>query len=47
MADWLRRHMVAAMSEIVAGKVPIEVETMIARDWAGTPFEGGSEAHHG
>ena len=43
VAAWLARHMVAGMGEIVAGAVAIEVETTIARDWAGTPLtEGGS-----
>jgi DNA polymerase-1 len=43
VADWLQRHMVAGMEEIVTGRVPIVVETTIARDWAGTPLaaEGG------
>jgi DNA polymerase-1 len=39
VAGWLRRHMTQAMSEIVAGKVPIEVEATIAADWAGTPLD--------
>jgi DNA polymerase-1 len=41
VADWLKTHMEAAMSAIVAGRVPIVVETRIARDWAGTPLELG------
>jgi DNA polymerase-1 len=39
VAEWLSRHMEAAMSEIVDGRVPIVVEASIARDWAGTPLE--------
>jgi DNA polymerase-1 len=39
VAGWLSRHMEAAMSEVVAGQVPIAVEATIARDWAGTPLE--------
>jgi DNA polymerase-1 len=37
--DWLRRHMTEAMSEIVQGMVPIEVEVTIGADWSGTPLE--------
>ncbi len=34
---WLTRHMVEAMREVVAERVPIAVETVIGKDWAGTP----------
>src|SRR5262249_49563254 len=37
--EWLKRHMEAGMAEAVAGKVPIQVETTIGRDWAGTPVK--------
>jgi DNA polymerase-1 len=39
-AAWMKRHMEAAMTEVVGGAVPIVAETTIARDWAGTPLEG-------
>ena len=39
VADWLTRHMVGGMEDIVHGAVPIAVEASIARDWAGTPLE--------
>jgi DNA polymerase-1 len=39
VAAWLTQHMQEAMSEIVASRVPIEVEATIAQDWAGTPPE--------
>lgn len=35
-AIWLRRHMVAAMTEVVAVQVPIVADTTIGLDWAGT-----------
>jgi DNA polymerase I len=37
-AAWMQRHMQAAMSAIVQDGVPIEVETTIGQDWAGTPL---------
>jgi len=36
-ADWLKRHMTMAMTEIIGDAVPVEVEVTIGRDWAGTP----------
>ena len=36
---WVEEMMVWAMDEIVGGAVRIEVETQIAKDWAGTPLE--------
>jgi DNA polymerase I-like protein with 3'-5' exonuclease and polymerase domains len=36
-AQWLQRHMVAAMSEILCARVPVVVETSTGQDWAGTP----------
>jgi DNA polymerase-1 len=44
VADWLQRHMVAGMEEIVTGRVPIVVETTIARDWAGGPLPAAGGA---
>ena len=38
VAAWLKRHMTAAMQEIVGDSVPIEVETTIGKDWAGAPI---------
>ena len=35
---WLTSHMVEAMREIVAGQVPIAVEAVIGKNWAGTPL---------
>ena len=35
-AAWLIRHMTAAVQELVGEAVPIVVETMIGRDWAGS-----------
>jgi DNA polymerase-1 len=35
-AAWLQHHMTAAMTEIIGDSVPVEVETTIGRDWAGT-----------
>ena len=37
--EWLRHHMVGAMEEIMGEAVPIDVETTIGRDWAGTPLD--------
>ena len=37
-AQWLQHHMTAAMSEILNDGVPVEVETVVGLDWAGTPF---------
>ena len=34
---WLTEQMIEAMRDIVGDKVPIEVETMLGKDWAGTP----------
>ena len=34
---WLTSHMVEAMREIVANRVPIMVEAVIGKNWAGTP----------
>ena len=39
--EWLTAHMVEAMREIVADQVPIEVEAVIGKDWAGTPLGSG------
>ena len=36
--EWLTAHMVEAMREIVADQVPIAVEAVIGKDWAGTPL---------
>jgi DNA polymerase I-like protein with 3'-5' exonuclease and polymerase domains len=44
VAEWLSRHMVAAMEEIVGCAVPIVAEATIGRDWAGTPLDEGSQA---
>jgi DNA polymerase I-like protein with 3'-5' exonuclease and polymerase domains len=41
-AAWLRRHMVAAMAEVVTAQVPIIVDTTIGLDWAGTANPLGS-----
>ena len=38
-AAWLQHHMTRAMQEIVADAVPIDVETAIGKDWAGTPLD--------
>ena len=38
---WLTEQMIEAMRDIVGDKVPIEVETMLGKDWAGTPLQGG------
>jgi len=35
---WLTSHMVEAMREIVADRVPIMVEAVIGKNWAGTPL---------
>ena len=35
---WLTNHMVEAMREIVADRVPILVEAVIGKNWAGTPL---------
>ena len=35
---WLTNHMVEAMREIVADRVPIAVEAVIGKNWAGTPL---------
>ena len=35
---WLTSHMVEAMREIVADRVPILVEAVIGKNWAGTPL---------
>ena len=35
---WLTSHMVEAMREIVADRVPIAVEAVIGKNWAGTPL---------
>ena len=43
-AAWLQHHMTRAMQEIVADAVPIDVETAIGKDWAGTPLDEGIEA---
>jgi DNA polymerase-1 len=37
-AAWLQTHMQTAMQELVQDAVPIEVETTIGQDWAGTPL---------
>jgi DNA polymerase-1 len=37
-AAWLTRHMTAAMEELVGEAAPIVVETIIGRDWAGSPL---------
>lgn len=37
-AAWLRQYMTEAMQEIIGDTVPVEVETTIGRDWAGTPL---------
>lgn len=37
-AAWLTRHMTAAMQELVDKTAPIVVETIIGRDWAGSPL---------
>lgn len=37
-AEWLQHHMTAAMTAIVGESVPIDVETTIGTDWAGTPL---------
>jgi DNA polymerase-1 len=37
-AQWLQRHMTAAMSEVVDHAVPVVVETSVGQDWAGTPL---------
>ena len=34
---WLTGHMVAAMREIVADRVPIVVEAVVGKNWAGAP----------
>ena len=36
---WLTSHMVEAMREIVADQVPIAVEAVIGKNWAGTPLD--------
>lgn len=36
---WLTSHMVEAMREIVAGQVPIAVEAVIGKNWAGTSLD--------
>jgi DNA polymerase I-like protein with 3'-5' exonuclease and polymerase domains len=43
VAEWLTRHMIAAMAEIAGAAVPIEVEATIAADWAGTPIAEDSK----
>ena len=42
-AAWLREHMIAAMTKIIGETVPVEVETTIGRDWAGTPLAAQEE----
>jgi DNA polymerase-1 len=42
-AAWLQHHMTAAMTEIIGETVPVEVETTIGRDWAGTALATPSE----
>ena len=37
---WLTSHMVEALREIVADQVPIAVEAVIGKNWAGTPLDG-------
>ena len=37
-AAWLTRHMTAAMQELVGEAAPMVVETIIGRDWAGSPL---------
>lgn len=36
---WVREHMIAAMQEVVNDRVPIEVDTTLGKDWAGTPLD--------
>jgi DNA polymerase-1 len=38
VAAWVQKHMVEAMTEVVAGGILIEVESTIGRDWGGTPI---------
>ncbi len=45
-AAWLTRHMTAAMTELVGEAVPVEVETTLGTDWAGTPLTVLEEARH-
>jgi len=35
---WLTEQMIEAMRDIVGDKVPIEVEAILGKDWAGTPY---------
>lgn len=42
-AAWLTHHMTVAMTEIIGETVPVEVETTIGRDWAGTPLGAQEE----
>jgi len=42
-ASWLRQHMVAAMTAIVATQVPIVADTTIGLDWAGTSVSTATE----
>lgn len=42
-ASWLRQHMVAAMTAIVATQVPIIADTTIGVDWAGTTVSAANE----
>lgn len=44
-AQWLAHHMTAAMREIIGDRVPIEVETTVGKDWAGTPLEDRGISH--
>jgi DNA polymerase-1 len=37
-AEWLRAEMTAGMQHVL-GRVPVVVETTVARDWGGTPLE--------
>lgn len=39
---WVSGHMAAAMQEIVNDRVPIEVDTTVGKDWAGTPLDDRS-----
>jgi len=39
VAAWIEHHMVAAMTEVVQGKVLIEAEATICKDWSGARLE--------
>ena len=43
-AAWLKHHMTTAMTEIIGEMVPVEVETVIGRDWAGAALSMPTEA---